>query len=806
MAHRLRRPLLPYLFTPPTRLRPILLKLKTDVLKAKAEAGRRATAGIFKNACATDLLFLIDTTSSMHRHIKAAKDQVKSIVRDIEDTFFNEAEVRIAVVGYKDYGDSPNIQFLDFTSESDDVRSFIDALRATGGGDTPEDVLGGIRQAINASWRHPTRCIIHIADAPPHGRIHHDLGGHEDSNIDAGHEYGALIKQMIGLSINYALLRINELTDRMALNFLKIYADASAECKLHVANIYHAEGARYNSYSRTKGSTGRSTVAGLVFEESQLGVKFSDLHHLVVKMVTTSVSRTAVRGFAPGKVKQFKNQGFGLGAIHEDGDDDDDVPLENIPPQWDKRGWLNETLVVEGFSPDVIVHGPTTLDSMMANDENIKMSVTEFTIYKRSRPFAQGAARLAFYARTMSSEDRFVVKAFKKGGKGLPHLAEDMRGQALCKAFALEFNAFSGAASYPIDFIVTTCLKGKQGVASEEECLSLEPFIQGEYIKYNNNCGYVNTEIPNDKFNQAAQAFSHFTFERSQGRFMVSDLQGVGNLLTDPAIHTKDPERFKLADTNLGDAGFKFFFSSHKCNHICTKLGLKSKASMVKKGSYSFKKNWPSLANTVCCSNKLCGKIVGLASAKRTPEFPGFHWCDKCWPQLQSSKVKRICLAPGPHHEFDVSMFFYESQGQRTVRTCPTHTEGGMVAAVTEEMITRLNNINLSKEHHTASPPMPRADGFQVPIARSGTFPERQAHRFSVPRAAETVTRSRTVITYEPDTRGFYNPTASSALRPAPPVVVDSGGNFWNKLKHATNKTFVPGRSSRSVLTKKPYV
>ena len=77
---------------------------------------------------------------------------------------------------------------------------------------------------------------------------------------------------------------------------------------------------------------------------------------------------------------------------------------------------------------------------------------------------------------------------------------------------------------HSIDFIVTTCLKGKSGMASGDECMSLEPFIEGTYVKYNNNCGYVNEDNPNDWFNQAAQAFSHFTFERSRGCFLVSDL------------------------------------------------------------------------------------------------------------------------------------------------------------------------------------------------------------------------------------------------------------------------------------------
>jgi hypothetical protein len=149
----------------------------------------------------------------------------------------------------------------------------------------------------------------------------------------------------------------------------------------------------------------------------------------------------------------------------------------------------------------------------------------------------------------------------------------------------------------------------------------------------------------------------------------------VGHVLTDPAIHTLDPERFKLADTNLGKEGFKFFFATHVCNEICEKLELKSKASMITSEKAEFREWWPTMDNTVCCSNKLCGKIVRVASANKSDEYQGCNWCDTCWPQLERTKVKVVCVAPGPNHEFDVSRFYYESQGQMPPRKCAEHRE-----------------------------------------------------------------------------------------------------------------------------------
>ena len=50
---------------------------------------------------------------------------------------------------------------------------------------------------------------------------------------------------------------------------------------------------------------------------------------------------------------------------------------------------------------------------------------------------------------------------------------------------------------------------------------------------------------------------------------LVNDLKGIGHLLTDPSIQTGDHDRFNLADTNLCEEGFKFFFVNYKCNEYC---------------------------------------------------------------------------------------------------------------------------------------------------------------------------------------------------------------------------------------------
>lgn len=86
------------------------------------------------------------------------------------------------------------------------------------------------------------------------------------------------------------------------------------------------------------------------------------------------------------------------------------------------------------------------------------------------------------------------------------------------------------------------------------------------------------------------QAFSHFTFEASGHEQIVVDIQGVGDLYTDPQIHTslgyeyggeticfsfkKSIMPIDFLEGNLGTRGMALFFSTHECNPICARLSL----------------------------------------------------------------------------------------------------------------------------------------------------------------------------------------------------------------------------------------
>lgn len=118
-----------------------------------------------------DLAFVLDVTGSMGGEIEAMKATIDAVATEIVKT--GEAQVRLALVAYRDYGDYgyyPEFQFVDFTSDVETFRAHVAALEAAGGGDRPEAVNEAMHWATRLDWN-PTataRMAFVIGDAPPH--------------------------------------------------------------------------------------------------------------------------------------------------------------------------------------------------------------------------------------------------------------------------------------------------------------------------------------------------------------------------------------------------------------------------------------------------------------------------------------------------------------------------------------------------------------------------------------------------------------------------------------------------------------
>ena len=108
--------------------------------------------------------------------------------------------------------------------------------------------------------------------------------------------------------------------------------------------------------------------------------------------------------------------------------------------------------------------------------------------------------------------------------------------------------------------------------------LSVEPYLEGPYKKFNGNNGFVGVSTrAGHEYRQdgIAQTFPHWTYEHTLSTrgsaMMVCDIQGVGYEYTDVTVCSEDR---RFGQTDLGEAGFESFFSTHRCNELCAKLEL----------------------------------------------------------------------------------------------------------------------------------------------------------------------------------------------------------------------------------------
>jgi VCBS repeat-containing protein len=120
-----------------------------------------------------DLAFVIDTTGSMGSTIDAVKSQVDAVADQLAAS---TSSYRIAVTSFRDqpsYTGDPNdyASRVDqpFTTDTGAIKTAVDGLTASGGGDTPESAYSGIEAAIGLPWRPGVKKeIIVFTDAPPH--------------------------------------------------------------------------------------------------------------------------------------------------------------------------------------------------------------------------------------------------------------------------------------------------------------------------------------------------------------------------------------------------------------------------------------------------------------------------------------------------------------------------------------------------------------------------------------------------------------------------------------------------------------
>jgi len=524
------------------------------------EVGRRARKGIksainaISMAQQVSICFVVDTTGSMSSHIKAVQGQINCIVDGIQKTGCQI--VGLAFVGYKDWCDGADrSQVFPFCDPArlESFRSFVGSIRATGGGDAPEDVVGGLWQAASLSWPEysSSRIMFHIGDAPPHGRI----GGRGEQYHSHGDDYPdghrsdvslqRLFDHMNGQGLDYYFGKVNGECDRM----LAIFGS-------------------------------RIGKAIEVFDTSMP----ASIASSVTSSVMSSVShRSALAGASMPRVPG----------------------LDTTVPRWGMIPVYDDATILKLEKPSSVAD----IRAMKKLDEKVRAC----SLQVAPRPFAHGSCRLAFYGRqlfiqwestdrvedipacpkTYTAVDNVVLKEFIKPS-AVADLTRsryyvDLETQAVAAFFVDEFNdrlsRTEGRSRIQLHYLMAKLARIVLPDGTHRYMAQEKKFRGDErMVKFTNNHSFVRSDDETPEFTEKldlAVAFSHFTWVHSEEYCMVTDIQGwetkdnkgrTKMLLTDPAIHCPGETRF--GKTNMGQEGVEAFFKVHRCNRICRHLGL----------------------------------------------------------------------------------------------------------------------------------------------------------------------------------------------------------------------------------------
>lgn len=200
-----------------------------------------------------------------------------------------------------------------------------------------------------------------------------------------------------------------------------------------------------------------------------------------------------------------------------------------------------------------------------------------------TKPFDRGGLRLVYHLRDTSEPDTaFVAKLSidPRDNQTRSVYFHDVRMQTIAAYFAKKYNSYNPPKL--VEFISAYVLELTQREGAP--VCGVEKFIKGQYRKYNNNYGW-NSDIQRNTPN----SFSHFSYVVSEEELLICDIQGVGDIYTDPQIHSKDGKGYGKG--NLGVEGIENFLCNHQCNRICQFLRLPKMTGLpyLKAGTLPFK-------------------------------------------------------------------------------------------------------------------------------------------------------------------------------------------------------------------------
>lgn len=141
-----------------------------------------------KDEINVDVVFLMDTTGSMGDEIEMLADTLYSIYMQVSDIETgNDVNVNLGMVLYRDTGDVYLTNTFSLTPDIESFAEFLFTVSAGGGGDTPEDLMSGLKAVEEMEWRDDAiKMVFLITDAPAQLKDFKDLSEQCEAFVQKG--------------------------------------------------------------------------------------------------------------------------------------------------------------------------------------------------------------------------------------------------------------------------------------------------------------------------------------------------------------------------------------------------------------------------------------------------------------------------------------------------------------------------------------------------------------------------------------------------------------------------------------------
>ena len=509
---------------------------------------------IIGNYSVADICFVCDITGSMDKYLRVIKESLGDFVKSILPII--KEYPRLSFIGFRDKNDKEQIVFKDFTQDTDDMLDFIKGIKCIGGGDVAEDLVTPLRKALEINWEADLRYVYLLLDAPPHGQRYYSEKYHGKIKFDQfpDDDKDMLIEKLAQhyrkSRINLVIFKCNKFVD-ITVETIKKYYESNIN-KLSVIDL-----------SKIK----------LDDEKNEFMLEFQKNF-----LISLSKSFAETRSANFRKVKSKK---------------EDPDPVDAVEGVfWKPFIGKIHTASIKGINCKEKVYTPELKVESTAEIE-CKISSAKIGI----GTFA------TCHKLTVDKDEAYVGKIPNIKVDNIKALVPDLETNAFTSFFAKEFNSkmrslLKSEETKKLKLTVIPLVIVENMSSSflkNSKAILAQKFLEGDYIKYNNNYGFVNSNKSN--ICMVAQTFSHFTYDYSSGSMMVVDIQGAhsdeaGLLLTDPAIHSI-VHKHKFGNTNHGKIGMLRFFKTHECNDYCTMLKLMDSNKLTIEELEEIKKEFP---------------------------------------------------------------------------------------------------------------------------------------------------------------------------------------------------------------------